>query len=82
MKTPYAILIGLALIAAAVFYRETPIRLAQATTYSDQSSMVEGIFTALSCPSARGDCHIAYGDYFYSIPQNEDNPKVRKVKYR
>ena len=30
MKTPYAILIGLALIAAAIFYREPSVSTAQA----------------------------------------------------
>jgi len=39
MKTPYAILIGLALIAAAIFYREPSISAAQAggikTKYMD-----------------------------------------------
>ena len=32
MKTPYAILIGLALIAAAIFFREPSIKSALATT--------------------------------------------------
>jgi hypothetical protein len=82
MKTPYAILIGLALIAAAIFYREPSIKSALATTSAHPPVM--------ACLNSGGGgydgtywfCNIAYGDSLYSIPLDFDNKKVGVTKYR
>ena len=60
MKTPYAILIGLALIAAAIFYREPSVSAAQAggikTKYMDG-------FKCHSTNKLRGgNCYILHKD--------------------
>jgi len=79
MKTPYAILIGLALIAAAIFYREPSIKSALATTsaHPPVMSCLGGGFGA-----GTWFCNIAYGDSLYSIPLDFDNKKVGVTKYR
>jgi len=84
MKTPYAILIGLALIAAAIFYREPSIKPALATTSAQSSTS-----PVMSCPSAGHGfgagtwfCHTAYGGSLYTIPLDIENPEVQIVKWR
>jgi hypothetical protein len=57
MKTPYAIVIGLALIAAAIFFREPSVPPAQAGIMGD----VDGF----RCPRTDGPrehCFILHGD--------------------
>jgi hypothetical protein len=65
MKTPYAILIGLALIAAAIFYREPSVSAAQAggikTKYMDGFKCVATPkYGAATCAILHGD-QITYG---------------------
>jgi len=52
MKTPYAILIGLALIAAAIFFREPSVSAAQAGILGDVDSFE---CTDLGCAILHGD---------------------------
>jgi len=81
MKTPYAILIGLALIAAAIFYREPSIKSALATTSAHPPVM--------ACLNSGGGgydgtwfCNIADGGRFYAIPVDIDNKEMKVTKYR
>ena len=81
MKTPYAILIGLALIAAAIFYREPSIKSALATTSAHPPAM--------QCVGYDGGgyggtwfCNIADGGRFYAIPVDFDNKEMKVTKYR
>jgi hypothetical protein len=61
MKTPYAILIGLALIAAAIFFRQPSIAPAQAGLIGD----VDGFECAdLGCAVLHGD-QITFIRYSY-----------------
>ena len=59
MKTPYAILIGLALIAAAIFYREPSVSAAQAggikTKYMDGFKCVTSGETNTTCAILNGN---------------------------
>ena len=79
MKTPYAILIGLALIAAAIFYREPSIKSALATT-----SIQIPVMSCLGGGYGAGDwfCNIAYGDSLYQIPLDFAIKEVGVTKYR
>jgi hypothetical protein len=56
MKTPYAILIGLALIAAAIFYREPSVKSAQA-----------GMGGADGFLCRNDHCYILDGNYLYTV---------------
>ena len=67
MKTPYAILIGLALIAAAIFYREPSVTAAQAggikTKYMDGFKCVSHPdYASTTCAILHGD-QITYGQW-------------------
>ena len=57
MKTPHAILIGLAFIAAALFFREPSVAPAQAGI---------GGVDGFMCPE-RGICYILDGDSIYGV---------------
>ena len=57
MKTPHAILIGLALIAAALFFREPSVSPAQAGIMGD----VDG-FECLGPDRSSESCFILHGD--------------------
>ena len=78
MKTPYAILIGLALIAAAIFYREPSIKSALATT-----SAHPPVMSCLGGGYGAGTwfCNIADGGRFYAIPVDIDNKEMKVTKY-
>jgi len=54
MKTPYAILIGLALIAAAIFFRQPSIAPAQAQFRSKA--------IGIACSATLSDCAVLHGD--------------------
>ena len=64
MNTPYAILIGLALIAAAIFYREPSVPTAQAgtikTKYMDGFKCVPSSEGVTTCAILHGN-QITYG---------------------
>ena len=54
MKTPYAILIGLALIAAAIFFRQPAIAPAQA-------GLIGGV-DGFKCEAGLNRCAVLHGD--------------------
>ena len=77
MKTPYAILIGLALIAAAIFYREQSVSTAQA------GGVKVKYMDGFKC-NDRG-CAVLHGDNItfinYRILTDLDNTGLRKNKH-
>lgn len=61
MKTPYAILIGLALIAAAIFFRQPSIAPAQAGLIGGVDGFECGVLDTFKDDYA-GGCAILHGD--------------------
>ena len=70
MKTPTAILIGLALIAAAIFFREPSVRPAHAALVSADG---------FSCAGSRDLlCGILNGDFIHFV----DAAEIHKVNWK
>ena len=79
MKTPYAILIGLALIAAAIFYREPSVSAAQAgaikTKYMDGFKCVASDRDSTTCAILHGN-QITFAHQFFS---NKSSDRVNDL---
>jgi len=63
MKTPYAIVIGLALIAAAIFFREPSVPPAQAGILGD----VDGFHCKTSTRFKWDVCYVLHGDEIVQV---------------
>ena len=78
MKSPYAILIGLALIAAAIFYREPSVPTALAGTI--KTKYMDG-FKCLSPAEGVTSCAILHGNQItYNLWAVAPNPKDNTMK--
>ena len=71
MKTPHAILIGLALIAAAIFFREPSVKPAHAAL---------GGVDGFVCDNSTFTCAILDGDFIYISSASADLGNKRNWK--
>jgi hypothetical protein len=82
MKTPYAILIGLALIAAALFFRQPSIPPAQAGILGDDGGRIHCTYNFDREPS----CVVFQGDHMFHVKREWDGYSSRwetdKIKWR
>ena len=84
MKTPYAILIGLALIAAALFFRQPAVAPAQAGLIGGVDGFECGILRSYKDVSY-GGCAVLHGDNItfinYRILTDVNNSGLRKNRH-